>query len=200
MWPTNLLLLATYEHRRKWLSLHTVTRGSVDGLELQGRTLYAVRNTNVVTVIRLDSQFAAGTVLGDISNPRLDVPTTATAAAGRLWVVNARFGTGRRQTRSTGSLNCHCAQETPEIEGKQPSSLGCSVPALNPLATVRSHFCGSEADELALLDERSSGFVSRRGRPGVRSWVSPRPRQSFDTWINPPAVRSGGSHDQVHAI
>jgi hypothetical protein len=47
-----------------------------------------------VTVVRLDSQLAAGTVLGDITDPGLDVPTTATVAAGRLWAVNARFGTG----------------------------------------------------------------------------------------------------------
>ena len=67
---------------------------SVDGLELQGRTLYAVRNTNVVTVVRLSSQLAAGIVLGNITDPGLDVPTTATVAAGRLWAVNARFGTG----------------------------------------------------------------------------------------------------------
>jgi hypothetical protein len=63
----------------------------VDGLELHGRTLYAVRNSNVVTVVRLGSQLAAGTVLGDITDPGLDVPTTATVAAGRLWAVNARF-------------------------------------------------------------------------------------------------------------
>jgi outer membrane protein assembly factor BamB len=66
----------------------------VDGLELQGCTLYAVRNSDVVTVVRLGSQLAAGTVLGDITAPGLDVPTTATVAAGRLWAVNARFGTG----------------------------------------------------------------------------------------------------------
>ena len=71
-----------------------VTLGSVDGLELQGQTLYAVRNTNLVTVVRLGSQLATGTVLGNITDPGLDVPTTATVAAGRLWVVNARFGTG----------------------------------------------------------------------------------------------------------
>jgi hypothetical protein len=70
-----------------------VTLDTVDGLELQGRTLYAVRNTNVVTVVRLDSQLATGTVLGDITDPRLDVSTTGTVAAGRLWVVNARFTT-----------------------------------------------------------------------------------------------------------
>jgi hypothetical protein len=67
---------------------------SVDGLELHGHLLYAVRNTNQVTVVRLGSQLATGTVLGDITDPSLDVPTTGTVAAGRLWVVNARFGTG----------------------------------------------------------------------------------------------------------
>jgi hypothetical protein len=73
------------------IDLGDVTLGSVDGLELQGRTLYAVRNTNQVTVVWLDSQLASGTVLGDITDPGLDVPTTATVAAGRLWAVNARF-------------------------------------------------------------------------------------------------------------
>jgi hypothetical protein len=72
---------------------NNVTLDTVDGLELQGRTLYAVRNTNVVTVVRLDSQLATGTVLGDITDPGLDVSTTGTVAAGRLWVVNARFTT-----------------------------------------------------------------------------------------------------------
>ena len=76
------------------VDLGGVALSSVDGLELQGQTLYAVRNTNLVTVVRLSSQLAAGTVLGDITDPGLDVPTTATVAAGRLWAVNARFGTG----------------------------------------------------------------------------------------------------------
>jgi hypothetical protein len=78
----------------KAIDLGDVALSSVDGLELQGRTLYAVRNSNLVTVVRLGSQLAAGTVLGDITDPGLDVPTTATVAAGRLWAVNARFGTG----------------------------------------------------------------------------------------------------------
>jgi hypothetical protein len=76
------------------VDLGGVAVSSVDGLELQGGTLYAVRNSDLVTVVRLGSQLATGTVLGDITDPGLDVPTTATVAAGRLWVVNARFGTG----------------------------------------------------------------------------------------------------------
>jgi streptogramin lyase len=76
------------------VDLGGVALGGVDGLELQGRTLYAVRNTNLVTIVRLGSQLTTGTVLGNITDPGLDVPTTATVAAGRLWAVNARFGTG----------------------------------------------------------------------------------------------------------
>ena len=69
-----------------------------DGLELRGNTLYVVGG-GVVTVVRLGARLASGVVLGVITdpgepnNPLLDVPTTATVAAGRLWVVNARFDT-----------------------------------------------------------------------------------------------------------
>jgi hypothetical protein len=71
-----------------------------DGLELRGNTLYVVGGGRV-TVVRLGARLASGVVLGVITdpgepnNPLLDVPTTATVAAGRLWVVNARFTTPR---------------------------------------------------------------------------------------------------------
>jgi sugar lactone lactonase YvrE len=71
---------------------------SPDGLELRGNTLYVVGG-GVVTVVRLGARLASRVVLGVITdpgapnNPLLDVPTTGTVAAGRLWVVNARFGT-----------------------------------------------------------------------------------------------------------
>jgi hypothetical protein len=32
-------------------------------------------------------------VLGDLTAPSLDIPTTATVDAGRLWVTNLRFTT-----------------------------------------------------------------------------------------------------------
>jgi hypothetical protein len=69
-----------------------------DCLELRGNTLYVVGG-GLVTVVRLGAGLASGVVLGVITdpgepnNPLLDVPTTATVAAGRLWVVNARFTT-----------------------------------------------------------------------------------------------------------
>ena len=60
------------------------------GLELLGNTLYVV---GVVTVVRLGARLASGVVLGEITDSGLDVPTTATVAADRLWVANARFST-----------------------------------------------------------------------------------------------------------
>ena len=65
-----------------------------DGLELLGHTLYVARPfDNRVTVVKLALRLASGVVLGDLSDPSLDIPSTATVAAGRLWAVNLRFTT-----------------------------------------------------------------------------------------------------------
>jgi hypothetical protein len=65
-----------------------------DGLELVGRTLYVVRPfDNQVTVISLGARLTSGVVLGHLTDPSLDIPSTATVAAGRLWAVNLRFTT-----------------------------------------------------------------------------------------------------------
>lgn len=65
-----------------------------DGLELRGRTLYVVRGQpNAVVPVRLGRRLLTGEVKPSITDPDLDVPTTATFAAGRLYAVNARFGT-----------------------------------------------------------------------------------------------------------
>jgi len=65
-----------------------------DGLELRGRTLYVVRNQlNQVAVFRLRPQLATARLKGTITNTGLNIPTTAALQAGRLWAVNARFGT-----------------------------------------------------------------------------------------------------------
>jgi sugar lactone lactonase YvrE len=67
-----------------------------DGLELVGLRLYVVRGSrgSDVTVVRLrpTRNGWTGRVTGVLTDPRLDVPSTATAALGRLWAVNARFG------------------------------------------------------------------------------------------------------------
>lgn len=65
-----------------------------DGLELRGLTLYVVRNQlNQVGVFELGERLATARLRGAITSPDLDVPTTVAFQAGRLWAVNARFGT-----------------------------------------------------------------------------------------------------------
>ena len=63
-----------------------------DGMELRGSTLYVVRNTdNVVVSLRLGPGLLTAEPTGELTGAT-DVPTTATFSAGRLYVVNARFG------------------------------------------------------------------------------------------------------------
>jgi hypothetical protein len=76
------------------LDLGGVDLSYPDGLELLGHTLYVVRPfENRVTVVSLGARLTRGVVLGDVTDPSLDIPTTATVAAGRLWAVNLRFTT-----------------------------------------------------------------------------------------------------------
>ncbi len=77
---------------------YSVTFG--DGLELNGRSLYVVRNQlNLVAVLRLSNDSRRARLAGEITSADLDVPTTATRTLGALWVVNARFAT--RPTTTT---------------------------------------------------------------------------------------------------
>jgi len=69
----------------------TVVSG--DGLQIRGSTLYVIRNVNQVDVFRLGSHLTSARFLGTLTSDSLDVATTGVVAAGRLWVVNARFNT-----------------------------------------------------------------------------------------------------------
>jgi sugar lactone lactonase YvrE len=69
----------------------SVTNG--DGLELRGNRLFVVRNQDqVVEIFRLNGRLTSATPLETLESTSLSVPTTAALQAGRLWVVNARFG------------------------------------------------------------------------------------------------------------
>ncbi|MFL5671785.1 MAG: hypothetical protein ACJ77C_06785 [Chloroflexota bacterium] len=75
------------------ISTGGVSVANGDGLELHGNTLYVVRNANqVVEVFRLGGDLTSARPLGELTSSGLSVPTTAAFKAGRLWVVNARFG------------------------------------------------------------------------------------------------------------
>lgn len=65
-----------------------------DGILLQGRTLYVVRNRlNEIAVIELAPDLSNGQVVETITSPTFDVPTTIAKFGNRLYVVNARFTT-----------------------------------------------------------------------------------------------------------
>ncbi|MBI5507899.1 MAG: SMP-30/gluconolactonase/LRE family protein [Deltaproteobacteria bacterium] len=66
---------------------------NADGIYLDGLTLYVVQNRlNQVAVVNLAPELASGTVVGRLTDPRLDVPSTLTATSEHLYLVNARFG------------------------------------------------------------------------------------------------------------
>ena len=68
-----------------------VTSG--DGILLQGRDLYVVRNSlNIVASVRLAPDRLSGEVAEEITRAEFDVPTTVAAHGTRLYVINARFG------------------------------------------------------------------------------------------------------------
>lgn len=67
-----------------------------DGLVLSRDTLMIVRGTGPTGITVLDLECSGGEWTarwsGELTDPSLDVPSTAVRASGRLWVVNARFG------------------------------------------------------------------------------------------------------------
>ena len=70
---------------------------SGDGLELDGSVLYNVRGSGQAEVSALQLSSSGGTWratwLRALTDPSLDVPSTATAIGRNLYAVNARFGT-----------------------------------------------------------------------------------------------------------
>jgi sugar lactone lactonase YvrE len=65
-----------------------------DGLLLRGHTLYVVRNQlNQIAIVELAPNLSSGAIVGTITNPNFDTPTTVAAFGNALYVVNARFTT-----------------------------------------------------------------------------------------------------------
>ena len=83
-----------YARRMKVVGGPPITSG--DGLELVGTTLYNVRGSGpkdvTVTRMRRRGDKWRAVWVKTLTDASLDVPSTATAALGSLWVVNARFG------------------------------------------------------------------------------------------------------------
>src|SRR5688572_10469783 len=65
-----------------------------DGILLDGRTLYVVRNQlNRIAVVDLNQSYTAGVYVSDILSPEFGIPTTIAEFGASLYAVNARFGT-----------------------------------------------------------------------------------------------------------
>ena len=70
----------------------TVVNG--DGILLDGKKLYVVRNqNNEVAVVQLGHRLDSGRIVARLTDPALDVPTTIAEHGRRLYAVNARFTT-----------------------------------------------------------------------------------------------------------
>ena len=64
-----------------------------DGIVLQGRTLFVVRNQlNEVVELRLSPDLRSATVVDTVNDLDFRVPTTLALQGSRLYAVNARFG------------------------------------------------------------------------------------------------------------
>jgi hypothetical protein len=69
--------------------------GTLDGLALDGRTVWVVQNfANSVAEVRLSPDFASGEVVRTITDPLFRVPTTVAMHGSTLALVNARFDLG----------------------------------------------------------------------------------------------------------
>jgi sugar lactone lactonase YvrE len=72
-----------------------------DGLVLDGRTLYVVRQTAVeIATVQLSQDLTKGTVVNRFKNPSLAWPATAVKVGDRLLVVNTQFNT-RNEKKET---------------------------------------------------------------------------------------------------
>jgi sugar lactone lactonase YvrE len=80
--------------RTREVDLGGATLANGDGMLLAGRVLFVVQNRlNQIAVVKLSRSLERGRLVATITDPDFDVPTTIAFQAGRLYAVNARFGT-----------------------------------------------------------------------------------------------------------
>jgi hypothetical protein len=76
-------------------TIEGVSVPNVDGILMEGRTIYAVQNfSNQIAEIRLNGRVTSGSVRRVITSSLFEVPTTVARFGDRLAVVNAKFDTG----------------------------------------------------------------------------------------------------------
>jgi sugar lactone lactonase YvrE len=71
---------------------YSVAQG--DGLLLEGKTIYVMRNrAEIIAEIRLSRDWTKGELQRELTDPNFDVPTTIDRFRNTIYAVNARFGT-----------------------------------------------------------------------------------------------------------
>jgi sugar lactone lactonase YvrE len=79
---------------------------NVDGILVQGRTVYAVQNfSNQVSEFRLAGDLSSGRLIKTVRSGLFETPTTVARFGDRLAVVNAKFNTGFPPTASQFEVN-----------------------------------------------------------------------------------------------
>jgi sugar lactone lactonase YvrE len=77
------------------IAVDGLTAGTVDGIRLQGRTLWVVENfVNTLVGVTLSPDLRSGTITTTISEDAFHVPTAVVRHGNRLALVNARFDLG----------------------------------------------------------------------------------------------------------
>ncbi|MYT97862.1 superoxide dismutase [Streptomyces sp. SID8350] len=81
------------------VDLGSVTLIGGDGLLMLGRTLYVVQGgSNMVSVVRLNTNGTSGSLIDQRTDPRFDVPTGVARFSNRLYLTNARTEVPSPQT------------------------------------------------------------------------------------------------------
>jgi len=79
-----------------------VSLPNVDGILMEGRTVYAVQNfLNQIAQVKLSGDLGAGSVTKVVTSGQFKVPTTVARFGDRLAAVNAKFDTGFPPTATT---------------------------------------------------------------------------------------------------
>jgi hypothetical protein len=97
-----------------------------DGLELVGTDLYVSRNQdNLVALLALDPSLRSASLVGEITSPDLDIPSTIAWSGENLYAANARFTT--QPTPDTEYWITRLPLEPPEGSGS-PATGGSAAP------------------------------------------------------------------------
>jgi len=76
------------------INVHGADLTGSDGILLIGHTLYVVRHSNAVAVMRLNTTYTAGHVSQTLTDPSFDLPTSIAPAGNRLLISNALAQSG----------------------------------------------------------------------------------------------------------